>query len=991
MGHEVWRESADNEAASAVFHLVQRLIDRYGTDRPVMPLVVVQAAESDADGDIDARVARIVHQVHRANRPRRVPVRLLGGGGSSPYQAALDMVRALAEEPWESRGESQYKPLTFPRSRLLGAIEQATAVVQESNGSNGGSSSAAGRSDRVLEQLRMLRWRPARQGRRTPVAPEERWEPLRRSVGPETFLGAVFIAVLSALVTEVDWRAVVTMAVCAALGIAGVRILTTAAPPLLWLRRASRWFATTSSLAAASTRYPPETWSPFSPHGSWQVLRARAATVADRVADASGTIGADTEEEEEVARITSARQFHLELRVQALLEDLRDNYRPHALDWRRAKRTAPPVVLLPAATAENGGVSLINAINNVRSRRSEVDPLLLLAALPAAHVLTHTPSVPAWDQHADGVGPPGGAQARYQRWANTLSFGQSPADAARLAWVLRLPLSTNQLRHEHAHAELRTLRVRRTWAWFVMSRAAVALVLVAGLLGTYHWSDVWRSTYCQGELADRSTDAVRVGRGTAAEECIGVATSAKVRFAEGNDLRLGGIGAGISFDRIERAIREQNEDVGTAEHVTVVYAGPLTAPREADTRKGLEELAGVYIKQSSVNSEPGVKLKVLLANGGRGMLRQTIAVEKIIEVARKDPHVVGVVGLGRNTTESRQTVRALLDAGIPVVDTTNSSSELDENLNYFGLAATDEEQTWALKLLAGQLARKAGAGQSPGSAPRAAVLSRTPLNEEKDQYTNDQHDAGTTMLKEAGYSVQSIRYSLTQNGGAALDSALAKICTEGKVTETLYFAGRMEDVSPLMAGLFRTPGCSAKHFDVFTGDDMTKAGFGTTRSVASNVTVYYTSLTPVSHGLPTDFYLEARTELGKLVGDGGPLPSAGNGRGDGPKDYEDGLFASGQTILSYSAATALYTTAAQREGPRSAARTWGQLASFEQDGMPTGTISLARTPSDVDGHLHGLALVKAFRSGEKTVTATVCLKPAGPEYTDRLTTRTCRP
>lgn len=149
MAREVWRDSADNEAASAVFHLMQQLIDRYRVNRPVMPLVVAQAADAAAGPEIDARVERVVHQVHRANELRRVPVRLLDGEGATPYEAALDMVRTLSEKPWETRENTQYKTFSFPRSRLLGAIEQATATVVEQ--SHGNTSEV--REERILEQL----------------------------------------------------------------------------------------------------------------------------------------------------------------------------------------------------------------------------------------------------------------------------------------------------------------------------------------------------------------------------------------------------------------------------------------------------------------------------------------------------------------------------------------------------------------------------------------------------------------------------------------------------------------------------------------------------------------------------------------------------------------------------------------------------------------------------------------------------------------------
>lgn len=129
MTQGAWQQNGGNEAASAVFHLVQELIDRYRINRPVMPIVVAQAEDPGAGPGIDERVREIAHLVYRANEPRRVPVRLLESRGTSPYESALGMVRTLAERPWETRERSQYKPFTFPRSRLLGAIEQATAQV----------------------------------------------------------------------------------------------------------------------------------------------------------------------------------------------------------------------------------------------------------------------------------------------------------------------------------------------------------------------------------------------------------------------------------------------------------------------------------------------------------------------------------------------------------------------------------------------------------------------------------------------------------------------------------------------------------------------------------------------------------------------------------------------------------------------------------------------------------------------------------------------
>ncbi|MFJ1894980.1 hypothetical protein [Streptomyces sp. NPDC088115] len=944
MAREVWRDSADNEAASAVFHFVQQLIDRYRDNRPVMPLVVLQAADADVPSAVDARVEQIVRQIHHANQLRRVPLKLLDGRGETPYEAALDMVRTLTEKPWETRSSSQFKPFAFPRSRLLGAIEQATAAVVREPDRGG---SPAERDERILEQLSTLRWRVSRHGPRNWLGA------FRESVRPETFLGAVVIAVLGVLLGEIGWVPTALVAVGAVLGLAVVRLVTTSAPPLLWLRRASRWFATTSSLAAASTGYPSDGWSRFSPSGSWRVIRVRAAVVAGRVADAA-------------AGDEQSRQFHLELRVQALLEDLRNNYRPHALDWRAGKRTVPPVVFLPTACQSNGGIQLINAINNVRSRRSEVDPLLLLASLPAAEILRHTPPLPAVPLPTHT----GAARARYDDWISHLSIGQSPTAAATLAWVLRLPLSTEQLTHEHAHAQLVTERVRRTWVWWLMSRTTLACLLVGALLATFLVSGELADRYCHGPLTDVNTDSVRLAApGGGPKECIGVSTTTQVRFAAGNGLSLDGSGKGVTFDRIERAVEEENAAIVPGDDfVTVIYAGPFTAASPEGTRKALEELTGVYLYQHHTNKlDFSVKLKVLTANGGQDMLQQIPAVKKIIEVAAKDPSVVGVVGLGRDTTDSPEATELLQEAGLPVVDTTNSGGYLAKGYsNYFGIAATDEEQADAMALVARQVAAKS-------AHPRALVLSRRLGNNDKDQYTVEQRKVGSTMLRKAGFKLSELaEYSLGRRNSADLDKPVQKICEADPAPDALYFAGRVEDVNNLMGRLAQ--GCAGKPITVFTGDDLTKARFADSTDLAEDVTLYHTALAPMGRGRADGFYPEAHRALEGLLPEGRTLP-----RLPATKAYQDGLFASGQSVISYSATAALYDAASHGDKMNSAAETWANLYAVNLQSMPTGTVTFRGfIPYEAQAG-HGLDVVEITYPDGRIHSRVICGRPAGAE------------
>lgn len=418
--------------------------------------------------------------------------------------------------------------------------------------------------------------------------------------------------------------------------------------------------------------------------------------------------------------------------------------------------------------------------------------------------------------------------------------------------------------------------------------------------------------------------------------------------------------------------------------MTIVYAGPLTGTLKSkeDTRKGLEELTGVFLHQRSVNADRTVKLRVLMANGGQDMLRQTTAVEKIVEVAERDPSVVGVVGLGRNTTESAEATGKLQAAGLPVVDTTNSDSGLARAYpNYFGLAATDEEQANALGLIAGQLADSL-------EDPQAVVLSRKVGNEDKDRYTTEQRRVGEQMLTKSGFALaadpDSTQYSLSKDGGSAnLDGPLHDVCGAERVPDALYFAGRVEDVNTLMSGLGQIAGCSEKRITVFTGDDMTKARFDDATKLAEKVTLYYGSPAPMSRGGGRTFYEESRKALESLLPEGRrlePLPK-------GVPPYEDKLFSSGQSVISYQATAALYAAATRSDNAQSAAETWATLYSVALHDMPTGTVTFRGTIPYADQKVHGLNIMKVTRPGPDARTDIVCGRAAGDPVV--LTSGTC--
>ncbi|MFD0527041.1 hypothetical protein ACFQ1I_06840 [Kitasatospora arboriphila] len=249
-----------------------------------------------------------------------------------------------------------------------------------------------------------------------------------------SLIGAFVLAGLTSLLTQATWQVVVLVLLAAllVLGVTGWVRRNTA--PLSWLGRASRWFATTTFLAASGRQ--AAAWSLWRPRMSWDVTRARAREVAGEILKAQLPGTPDDEKDR-------AQQFHLQLRTLALLEDLRWAHRSWAPDLRGRKRRVPPVVFVPRADARNGALRVLGAISDVRSRRSEQDPLLVLAAVAHADVA-------AWLEDA-GTAPVTvhavGSRRRgpYENWVSDLRVRQAPSRGRALAWTLPVRLTRHQL------------------------------------------------------------------------------------------------------------------------------------------------------------------------------------------------------------------------------------------------------------------------------------------------------------------------------------------------------------------------------------------------------------------------------------------------------------------------------------------------------------------------------------------------------------------
>jgi ABC-type branched-subunit amino acid transport system substrate-binding protein len=908
---------------------------------PPMPAFVLHAQDSADDSAVSELVQRLYEGQEAHNT--RCAVAQNAYEGDTEVRRAAAMVRALSDPKKWGGPKAAYRRYTFPRLQLVHAIDDAVAQLGDSWPASAFGGPEA--EQELLDQLARQRWRPRGRGR---------WSPGLRLSDMAHILPASIVAGFAALLARTDWY----MAVGAGLALLVLltvfsSVLPGRAPIFLWLRRESRWFLTTTFLRAADQEDPTEV-SLLRPVRSWRAIAARAYDVAEALKAGDG--------------------FHLQLCVLALREDLRDNHRRWSWDLRGFKRPRPPMLFLPRADEHNGGIELVRAVSDVRSRRSELDPLVVVAAV-------HTQDVPRIERGAPGTTPDQGpAQNRfsdqlrtlYREWARNLRVRQSPSgERAVLPWVMKVPLPHDQLgtvedRHRHLRAAARLPLVRLVWSLYTL-----VLVLAVTTAGTIVRAHTLHERYCSAAVLTANRDARRFAAPDGGTECIGVATG-DVRFSawlpeadRGDDPKplVGRSETPWTVEQLEELIAEQNADVlahHADNHVTVVYAGPLSPdPDGSSLVKGAQELAGVYLAQAVINKDSSVRLRVLVANAGLDLGRQTEAAHAIASYAAHDPTVVGVVGVGRDLKSSRRTTRVLMAAGLPILSGTNSATYLpQEYANWFSLAATDQWQVQQLGLIAGQLRTE--------DEQHALVLARD-TTETPDMYTQEQARYGQAMLRAHGFTLPPKPRLYTRDGGRPeLRRHARQICRHGAVPSVIYFAGRVEDLDPLMSQLSREPGCSGKPIAILTGDDLSKADFLHGRNrVAPEVTLYHAALAELDKAaVQTDFYADAARHLpgvtGQRLAPGTPA------------------LASGQTALAHDATRTLHDAASRDDKPQSRALTWVNLRTVQIPDMATGTIDFTTAPPYGDRTGYSIVLKEVRRNGDGIAEPRVlCSRVAG--------------
>ncbi|KUN88810.1 hypothetical protein [Streptomyces griseoruber] len=853
---------APNSATDRVVRLCTQLVSEFHPLRTPMPLLALHAvAERGGTATADDDVRKGVEFLRELHLRRGLRCRVVEAErAGDDFQRGLAVLVDLAGKPWESRHRPHSETYAFPRSGLLEAVEQVVAAEDEQG---------------VLPRLERMRWRPRATG-----DAGDGWaqQALRAAMSPANLVGAAVVATLGgvAAVNGVLVVGLLAGLLLVALGGAWSRHHEGLLP---WHGPAGRWLATTTFVAAASESAP--VWSIWRP-------RQSRATRAARVHEVARTFRRACEETESPQR-ERARQFYLELRTLALLDDLRHNFRPRPL-LRVRRHATPPVVFVPRACRANGGITLLRVISDVRSRRSELDPLLVVAGLTRAdEAELHVRSVlaPAFT-HPDTDPDP---TALYWAWVRDhLRVGQSPSAAASLPWVLpiRLPAALLDATGTQAH----DASPIGPPTWVRGAPRALAVLTVTGVLtgaGMYAGAQPENCDHRRLHAFDRATEVVE-------GECVGI-SDGNVVFAPDGGVRLDGRAygtpgdgkgaAGTDLARLMERIADENADARSGRHVVVFYAGELSTGGERNAvtaLNGLRELAGVHARQKALNARDGAgdaehpEVVVEVANGGHLMRQQAKAVTRIVDYAHDHPdEVLGVVGFSRDDEETHGSVRRLLRAGLNVLSPQNSDDRLASRYtNYFGLAATNKEEARAFQ----EAVDSGRVAVEPGE-----VLILTPRGT-RDMYSRQQaDDAEAALEKTAKLTAARVVYD-------DVAEVREELCDRDEVT-ALYFTGRAEKL-PELADAVSESDCVPEKLTIMTGDDASKTlATASQERLTGDVTLYYAALAAPEHTLPSS---TLPTHIAAVLG------------GEAPRE-SDPLFDDGTMALAYDATTVLYDAA----------------------------------------------------------------------------------
>ncbi|MCI2418028.1 hypothetical protein MOQ72_11385 [Saccharopolyspora sp. K220] len=519
------------------------------------------------------------------------------------------------------------------------------------------------------------------------------------------------------------------------------------------------------------------------------------------------------------------------LLVHAFLTDLAVVHTRRPWRWRWVSKDCYPVLLLRNLRPGTIGETLVKLLNDVRNETGAPDPLLVVAAgeqqLRDAPVLHESGTLKEWQANLEA--------ARRRRsptaWYVPLRISEAPVDEEQSN-----PLGRAVPRLKHSKL-LRRIPV------------ILIILLVFGSTGGYFehrsnhcgiWTpwrnpDLWWQD-AEPEPAQNADDGPQ-DSGT----CIGISDGTyffltdipdSVRPQE--DIEQEKLLRGLQENIAQQnalAVDSHQRDPVRRPLVTVIYFSTLTIrDLDSSTLAGVaNELQGLIAAQEEARGA-NVPMRILLANGGEGMRHGRLVADRIVDFAARSTAapVIGVVGLGGSWKETKDSIKALEPAALPVIGTVTSASDLPES---------------------SRLYHQVG----PSNKREAEVVAAYLLHNKTDENGQLRPPDGVTVFFAKGDHYSE---NLAANLAEQLTSKVTRFKAESGdpseveipcgPQETVFFAGRTDDLSDFLS---KVEGDCSLHPNAYphlmAGDDATQVKLDQEMAGRPGVSVDYVSFDDV--------------------------------------------------------------------------------------------------------------------------------------------------
>ncbi|MEV5413054.1 hypothetical protein AB0K60_29985 [Thermopolyspora sp. NPDC052614] len=512
------------------------------------------------------------------------------------------------------------------------------------------------------------------------------------------------------------------------------------------------------------------------------------------------------------------------LLVHAFLEDLRQAYRRRRLRRAPWARTGYALLTMypPERTGVDGdddpgdptgtGLRFMRLVHDVREETGQLDPLLVINTLPDSpvddddhdhgHGYGH-----GYGHGHGGLGPRRTDLARaaedYEAWLHEAWLRPSASPARSCYLQVNVPRTGRDLAVDRVRGRAPLPRPP------VLARRGVYWVLVASVLlmcGGFVTLNELRNRANAAEAA-RYCGTHAIAR-TAQGECVGISDGSEVFNATLRPV-------------IER-IRAQNDQVmrdrARKPYITLVYLGPLSVRHGG---QGLVagtygELAGLLLLQEEQNREQDLRLRLLIGNVGEFSAHAERVARDVVALSRRDPTIVGVVGLGQSVDQTQRAIRALSSVGLPMIGTVNTYDKTAEfgrwrSPYYFHVAPGNERQAAAAARWA-RLGLTGPDGKVMRARTAAVFYDATPGDLYGENLATD--FAGHFGEGLASDAVQLLPYE----GVAELQRVVDQACRPRR--DVYYYAGRAPQLNAFLDDLERS--CGTQPLYVMAGDEITR-------------------------------------------------------------------------------------------------------------------------------------------------------------------------